>query len=119
MERERESVCVRVSLYSPGCPGIHSVDQVGLELRNPPASASQVLELKACTTTAWLFIFLYLSLLSLLDVSFKPLLFAFCMGNFLWQCLGYKCIINEFFLKLSNYPNAIFKKCRIRVLPIL
>ncbi|GAB1303181.1 Long-chain-fatty-acid--CoA ligase 4 [Apodemus speciosus] len=31
----------RVSLYSPGCPGTHSVDQAGLELRNPPASASQ------------------------------------------------------------------------------
>jgi hypothetical protein len=25
----------RVSLYSPGCPGTHSVDQAGLELRNP------------------------------------------------------------------------------------
>jgi hypothetical protein len=34
----------RVSLYS--CPGTHSVDQAGLKLRNPPASASQVLELK-------------------------------------------------------------------------
>ena len=42
----------RVSLCSPGCPGTHSVDQVGLELRNPPASASQVLGLKVCTTTA-------------------------------------------------------------------
>jgi hypothetical protein len=42
----------RVSLYSPGCPGTHFVDQAGLELRNPPASASQVLGLKACTTTA-------------------------------------------------------------------
>jgi hypothetical protein len=30
----------RVSLYSPECPGTHSVDQTGLELRNPPASAS-------------------------------------------------------------------------------
>jgi hypothetical protein len=40
----------RVSLYSPGCPGTHFVDQAGLELKNPPASASQVLELKACTT---------------------------------------------------------------------
>jgi hypothetical protein len=39
----------RVSLYSPGCPGTHSVDQAGLELRNLPASASQVLGLKACT----------------------------------------------------------------------
>jgi hypothetical protein len=42
----------RVSLYSPGCPGTHLVDQVGLELRNPPASASQVLGLKVCATTA-------------------------------------------------------------------
>ena len=30
----------RVSLYSSGCPGAHFVDQAGLELRNPPASAS-------------------------------------------------------------------------------
>jgi hypothetical protein len=41
----------RVSLCSPGCPGTHSVDQAGLKLRDPPASASQVLGLKACTTT--------------------------------------------------------------------
>jgi hypothetical protein len=27
----------RVSLCSPGCPGTHSIDQAGLELRNPPA----------------------------------------------------------------------------------
>jgi hypothetical protein len=39
----------RVSLCSPDCPGTHSVDQAGLELRNPPAS--QVLGLKACPTT--------------------------------------------------------------------
>jgi hypothetical protein len=42
----------RVSLYHPGCSGAHSVDQAGLELRNPPASASQMLGLKACATTA-------------------------------------------------------------------
>jgi hypothetical protein len=42
----------RVSLYSPGCPGTHSVDQAGLELRNLPASASQVLGLKVCATTS-------------------------------------------------------------------
>jgi hypothetical protein len=42
----------RVSLCSPGCPGAHSVDQAGLELRNLPASASQVLGLKACAITA-------------------------------------------------------------------
>jgi hypothetical protein len=36
-----------VSLCSPGCPGTHSVDQAGLELRDSPASDSQVLGLKA------------------------------------------------------------------------
>jgi hypothetical protein len=41
----------RVSLYSPGCPRTHFIDQAGLELRNLPASASQVLGLKVCTTT--------------------------------------------------------------------
>jgi hypothetical protein len=48
----------RVSLYSPGCPRTHSLDQAGLELRNPPASASQVLGLKACATIVQLYIFL-------------------------------------------------------------
>jgi hypothetical protein len=43
----------RVSLCSPGCPGTDSVDQDGLQLRNPPASESQVLGLKVCTNTAW------------------------------------------------------------------
>ncbi|EDL29934.1 mCG148039 [Mus musculus] len=43
----------RVSLCSPGCPGTHFVDQAGLELRNPPASDSQVLGLKTCATTTW------------------------------------------------------------------
>jgi hypothetical protein len=44
----------RVSLCSPVCPGTHSVDQAGLELRTLPASASWVLGLKACATTAQL-----------------------------------------------------------------
>jgi hypothetical protein len=35
----------RVSLCSPGCPRTHFVDQAGLELRDPPASASRVLGL--------------------------------------------------------------------------
>jgi hypothetical protein len=35
----------------PGCPGIYFVDQAGLKLRNPNASASQVQGLKACATT--------------------------------------------------------------------
>jgi hypothetical protein len=38
----------RVSLHNPGCPGTCSIDQVGLELRDPPASASQVVGLKEC-----------------------------------------------------------------------
>jgi hypothetical protein len=40
------------SLYNPGCPGTHFVDQADLELRNLPASDSQVLGLKVCATTA-------------------------------------------------------------------
>ena len=49
----------RVSLCSPGCPGTHVVDQAGLELRNLPASASQVLGLKLCATTpSYMFTFL-------------------------------------------------------------
>jgi hypothetical protein len=40
-------------LCSPGCPWTHSLDHPGFELRNLPASASQVLQLKACATTAW------------------------------------------------------------------
>jgi hypothetical protein len=44
----------RVSLCSPGCPGTHFADQAGLKLRNPLASASQVLGLKACATTTQL-----------------------------------------------------------------
>ena len=42
----------RVSLCNPGCPGTHSLDQAGLKLSNLPASASQVLGLKTCATTA-------------------------------------------------------------------
>jgi hypothetical protein len=47
-----------VFLYSPGCPGTHFVAQAGLELRNPPASASRVLGLKACATTPGYILFL-------------------------------------------------------------
>jgi hypothetical protein len=49
----------RVSLYSPGCPGTHYVDQAGLELRNPTASASQVLGLKAYATTPSINLFFF------------------------------------------------------------
>jgi hypothetical protein len=41
-----------------GCPKTHFVDQAGLEIRNLPASASQVLGLKACTTMPGFMVFL-------------------------------------------------------------
>lgn len=41
-------------LFIIGCPGIYSVEQVGLELRQLPVSASQTLVLKECTITTWL-----------------------------------------------------------------
>ena len=52
----------RVSLCSPGCPGNHSVDQAVFEPRNPPVSASQVLELKACATPFLFILFKYVCL---------------------------------------------------------
>jgi hypothetical protein len=42
----------RVSLYSSGCLGAHSVNQAGLRNLPASASASQVLGLKVCATTA-------------------------------------------------------------------
>jgi hypothetical protein len=46
--------CFSRQCCSLGCPGTHSVDQAHLELRKPPASASQVLGLKVCATTVQL-----------------------------------------------------------------
>jgi hypothetical protein len=37
----------RIPLCSPGCLGIHSVGQAGLEVSGPPASAFRVLGLKS------------------------------------------------------------------------
>lgn len=37
----------KVSLYNPGYPRIHFVDQAGLKLKDTPASASRVLVLNA------------------------------------------------------------------------
>jgi hypothetical protein len=48
----------RISLYSPGCPGTHFVDQAGLELRNQPASASQVLGSRGAPPCPAFFFFL-------------------------------------------------------------
>ena len=68
----------RVSLCSPSCPGTRSVDQVGLELRNPPASASWMLGLKTCIimpSQIWLFFMC------------MPVLLT-CMCSMCMQCPG-------------------------------
>jgi len=42
----------RISVSTPDYARIHFVHQASLELRYPPVSASLILGLKACTTTA-------------------------------------------------------------------
>jgi hypothetical protein len=68
-------------LYSSGCPGTHFVDQAGLELRNPPASASRVLGLKACATmpgqNTFLCIYEVLKKQKILNTSKKHFIFTF------------------------------------------
>ena len=77
----------RVTLCSPGCPGIHTVDQAGLELRNLHASASQVLRLKVCSTT-WQLVICFISVtfklsyVNLLNNSFKKKLRKQKLVNF-------------------------------------
>jgi hypothetical protein len=56
----------RVSLFSPCCSGTCFVDQAGLELRDPPVSASQVLGLKV-STAQLVFVFITIS-----DMSSLP-----------------------------------------------
>jgi hypothetical protein len=70
----------RVSLCSPGCPGTHFVDQAGLKLRNPPASASQVLGLKAYTTTPGLFIYFYFTLIRIYIVARRSCQIPLALG---------------------------------------
>jgi hypothetical protein len=71
-----------VSLYSPGCPGTHFVDQADLKLRNLPASASRVLGLKACATTPGRFCPFMVDFLGIV----LHLLEAFSVALFLWMC---------------------------------
>jgi hypothetical protein len=70
----------RVSLYSPGCPSTHFVVQAGLELRNPPASAFQVLGLKACAITP-----------GCLSISLRPA----GLKDFTALTLGKSCLISR------------------------
>jgi hypothetical protein len=72
----------RVSLCGPGCSGTHSVDQAGLKLRNPPASASRVLGLKACATMTSYSIFL------------KDL-FLFSLYMYVFVSVGVTCVPME------------------------
>jgi hypothetical protein len=78
----------KISLCSPGCPVTYSVDQAGLELRNPPASASRVLGLKACTTTARL------------GISFFREVFFF----FYNECIYWPFKVGIFDLFYTYYP---------------
>ena len=82
----------RVSLYNPGCPGTNFVDQAGLELRNPPDSASRVLGLKVicsfklseCVHVFFSF-FLFQSFKNIFLYSMLRMFFF--LYNTLWGCL--------------------------------
>ena len=78
----------RVSLYTPGCPGPHSIDQAGLKLRNPPASASQVLGLKACVMTAPAMAPTFSNLLFVCLALFFPDRASLCTFWLSWNSLG-------------------------------
>jgi hypothetical protein len=78
----------RVSLCSPGCPGTHSVDQAGLELRNSPASASQVLGLKVCATFARLLKFF-------LDESIHRQDLGFTFSSSVYVDLARRMVVRE------------------------
>jgi hypothetical protein len=61
----------RVSLCSPGCPGTHSVNQPGLELRNPPASGIKGVRHHAQLNKLLKFISIYPKRLKCLSISFS------------------------------------------------
>ena len=64
------------SLCSSSRPGTHSLDQAGLKFRDLPASASQVLGLKACATSASSF------LIHHSPMTLMMLLYAFTFSNY-------------------------------------
>jgi hypothetical protein len=66
--------------FFPGYPGNHFVDQAGLELRNSPASASQVLGLKAWATTAWPKFLIYISIQLFIPYSLLFILWINILG---------------------------------------
>jgi hypothetical protein len=84
-------------LYSPDCPETHSIDQAGLELRNPPAFASQVQGSKACTTTAWpeqIFLKLQTSSPLIEEIS-------------LYRKEGLRTLKHDLLLRISSKPQII------------
>jgi hypothetical protein len=91
-----------VSLCSPGYPETHSVEQAGLEHINPPASASQVLGLKACATTAQLLPCFYVHCLELIIESLFSFKYIFIFENFLH--IFYIYIIFILFAPSNFYP---------------
>jgi hypothetical protein len=103
----------RVSLCGSVCPGTHSVDQAGLELRNSPASASQVLRLKACATRPAR---IPLSALWLL-VELIPIPPERSEGNFVVKIIHHlpqpqeehiidDCRQNPFYKSMYSFPNT-------------
>lgn len=59
LNKNKTPVCLFWDRVPLGSPGTHCIDQAGLELRDPPASDSPVLGLKACATTPlakWIFL---------------------------------------------------------------
>jgi hypothetical protein len=90
----------RVSLCSPGCPGTHSVDQAGLELRNSPASASQVLELKVCATKPGCIYFSIQAKKCKLAYIFLTCLISFCLYIFFYLT-QLRLYLASFFLSQS------------------
>jgi uncharacterized membrane protein YagU involved in acid resistance len=83
----------RVSLCIPACPGTHFIDQADLEFRNPPASASQVLGLKAYATIPGYLLFemCFSQMLKWRELSFKISLalchakIGYCMADKHWK----------------------------------
>ena len=90
-----------VSLCNLGCPGTHCVDQAGLEHFNLSASASLMLRLKACATTArtdfFFFFFLENTFLS----------FSLSLSSFLPSFLSfYSFFLSFFFFFFRNLPKV-------------
>jgi hypothetical protein len=77
-----------VSLCSPSCPETHFVDQAGLELRNSPASASQVLGLKSMRHHRPALYFLNIKIIAFARVLSSPRTFSLVTSGRLLKHTG-------------------------------